>query len=317
MSDRQISKTTSIDTRQGTPRPGTAFSEIFVPKSVNRLFFQLIGALSLVVILQHGYGYSFVSALKELIANYDALLRSIFDPAELWLKPLLDRIGELLSIDVKLSWHWKYVFSLVGIYLASDVFTSFKRKRVSNTIFHALLGISVTFATGVIAGLIPIVERDYLSNLAAVAVPVGGLLTYSLLGRAYGAMFQRDTSYDKRLQALEAPTFWDAFAPRASRALARSAFGLAVAAIALLHPIVLGLPAPGLVLFAVLVVGLGIYWLAEAAVDVKFYREHEETWWSAYWRGSSVGVGVGMLNVFTSATYFFLFDIFYAFFVPR
>lgn len=268
--------------------PGNAKGEIGV----------LWAAFTLALLLRHGVGYEHSQILEQIFAKYELAMSWALD----WAKEDIEALLTSLGWHLTLQWQWKHIFSLMGLYFARDVQNAWTKGAKRSAVFHAVLGFTVALGASILSGRVPASPGDFWSAFAIATIPITGLLVYSLIGRAWGAMYERNSRYDARLEGGENLSFGVAFYPRAFRALARTAVAVGIIWFCLQAPQIVSLNSAGIVLFAGSIFFLGVYWMVEAVVDVPYSRQPGESWLAAYSRGNSAIVGAGIVSVFVRLT---------------
>jgi hypothetical protein len=291
------------------PTPRNVFTEVLWPRGSFKKVANLAVGFNLYSMIWKASGGAPTGVLQTVFELYDEKLAMVTRPFQFMSDPIVLLIGSVVGQPLQLEWQWKYLLCLLLVYFARDVQNAWSKGAEVSAMFHAVLGLLVALIASAVAGSIELVPSDFWSNFGVASVPVLGLLCYSLIGRAWGATFERNAVYDARLSALTEPTFAQAFWPRAWRAIGRSVVLIGITAF-LLQPTVMGaLPGAGVMVFAVSVFLLGLYWMVEGLVDVQYSRTEGETWLEAYSKGNSAIVGASMINVFLQSLICALLDV--------
>jgi hypothetical protein len=254
---------------------------------------RLLGALSILGLIQHGFVFGFAPVLNLLLEYYDKLLGFFLGWAEPFIKACLAHLRDYIGWPLTLYPHWKHVFVLLGIYFFREVGVG-RSCGAGYVIFNFLLGLVVALACGVVAGTIPLTRADPASNFVFAAVPILGAVVYGVIGFVWDATFLR-YRYAKDHNT-PIPTWWAHFSWGLSRIFRRSLAGLVLIWVGLQIPIVQQISSPGLAMSVVLVIAFALYWLWDGVRDGGGIRREGEPFRAAYFRSFHTQLGIAMLG---------------------
>ena len=225
----------------------------------------LVSAIAILKLVQDGFRVEFIVIFSELLKKYEEALNFVLGPIEPYVRAALKRLSALMGWHLELQAHWKSIFTLLLLYFSNDVKTASGEGRRGDAIFHLFLGLAVAFIFSVITGTVPLTTSQMSAAVLTAALPLAGLLAYSLLGISRNAIFdlerQREILNDDHL------TSWDAFRIWIRRAIWRTLGLFAIIMVGLWLPVIQHLPSPGLALLLIVMVSLALYWIGVGIRD--------------------------------------------------
>jgi hypothetical protein len=263
----------------------------------------VLGALSVVKLVQHGLHYGLGPTLQIVVDYYEHFTRVMLGWAEPYIREQLVSLSGLLSWTPHLHPHWKHIFVLMGLYFFRAAGNAFRAGYRGTALFRTLWGLAIAAVASVGAGTVPIAQDDIWANALVAAVPIVGVTVHDIGYAAWSA-----TTYRRKragLFSIPIPTWWSYFVTGMLYAMGRGVIGLAVLWIGLQMPTIQRLPSPGLTMLGVLIVGLGGYWLSLAGFQVTKIRREHETLLAALNRLAAWRHGTAILATFLGAGLFF------------
>jgi len=255
----------------------------------------ILGAMSVLALIRHGFNYGFGPTFTLLLTYYESLIHALIGWwAEPIIKAWLAALSAYFSWDLDLYSHWKHVLVLMSIYFSGDWRTLLGFGQFGRAAIFGLWGLIVAFCFSAVAGIVPEEPRDFVANAWTAGIPVAGYLTYALGGNGLIVLWRSDLS-GRRTEVF---SLW------AWQAFGRFLIGLVVVFGALQVPWVAGQRNPGLVVLGGLVIGLALYWVV---VGVRIAIERHglnEGLDDAFRNQGNVLVGMAILGSFLSAAAF-------------
>ncbi len=271
---------------------GEFFRRSMWPRGFSGRLGRILGALSILRLIELGFTSGFGSVLGLLLEYYERLLGWLVWPIEPFIKAWIAQLHRYIGWPEALYTHWKHVFVLLGIYFFREV--GIKRPYDAGTVFNLFLGLSVALTCGVLAGTIPLTKADEASNFLIGAALILGAVAYAVIGFVWDATFVRH-QYAKDRNRLT-PTWWGHFSWGLKRIFLRSLVGLVLLWVGLQIPIVQEMPSPGLAMSIVLVIAFALYWLWDGVKDGNQIRREDESRRAAYWRSLHTQLGLAILG---------------------
>lgn len=275
------------------------------PRSLFTWLGLILGAMSVLKLVEFGSDYQFSLPFHTTLNWYDTALQVLVD-AELpwWSEPLVQLFVSMLSAIVGFEFplfpHWKHTLVLMGIYFFRDAARAFKVGLRVSGIFLFFSGTLVALVSAVAVGSVPLTSVDGWANFLVAAIPVAGAALYDLGRNLWGTTFLRKSADAHRIS----PTWWEAF----SRALYFDAWrffiGIALIVAGLQIPVLQHSDSPGLILLAALVIILAIHWSLTGISSERLrwlIDQPYEPWIPTFWRTTDANLGRTMLLVFILA----------------
>ncbi len=288
-------------TNQG--EPGPAKPSGFFVRSVDSVVGAaslLMGASSVVSLIQHAFSVGFISAIQIMLDFYERLICMLIGWwAEPIIRDLLARLNALVDWDLHLYPHWKHIFVLVAVYFFRDAAASGPIKRPGGEIFLSAIGLPIAAAISIGAGCIAASPNNWRANFAIAAVAVIGVTLFDIAKLIWYAGWLRPWVAKRRGRTLE--KYWPYLTGRLHFPARTFLVGMLIAASAPAIPLVRDLPNSGLAVVLVLVLILTVYWLGVGVTRVDEVRQPGDTWWGAFRRSGPGLLGLAMLSVFIGA----------------
>src|SRR5262245_15945451 len=79
----------------------------------------ILGMLSIVTLIRHGFNYGFGPALHLVLEYYEKIMGVLFGWAEPYITARLAALRDLMGWELVLYPHWKHIFLLMMIYFSA------------------------------------------------------------------------------------------------------------------------------------------------------------------------------------------------------
>jgi len=279
--------------------------KVIWPTSWFTLFGLVLGALSVLRLVEVSFAYEFVPGIAGIINAYERVLKAIVE-IELpwWVGPAIDQLvrwlNGVLGWHLTLFDHWRHVFVLTGVYVFRNIAPPFRNGHIHTGIFNIFWGWLIALGSGIGAGSIDVAGHDALSNFLVVAIPVAGGFVYETGRGVWGMVFHRKTRAAIYAQPVKPPLVY--LGDWMRKVVYRSG-GLTLLVVA---GLVLGAfassPSPGIAMYATTVLLFAMILIGEGLWDTRtLQRKEGERWLEAFGRTYQGGHGLAMLGVFAQA----------------
>lgn len=252
----------------------------------------ILGAMSVLAIVQNALNAGFGPTLTLLLGYYENLIHALIG---WWLEPFVgtwvEAVSAYLGWSLQLHSHWKHVLVLMTIYFSGDWRTLLAFQQPIRAALFGLWGVIVALLTSVAAGTVASAAQGYTANLWIACAPVCGYLIYALGGSGLLILWRPDLLGQRGR----------VYGRWAAEAVFRFALGIVIAAVGLTLPIVAQQRSPGLVMLALLVVILALYWVVIGLLHAIGSRGADEGVADAFRRQGNARVGAAILGSFISA----------------
>ena len=293
-------------------------TNLLLPRNIPGVLGRIVGALSVTILIKHGFEFGVSRTFDLVFTYYDALLGLLFSWVEPYISVGLTWLGDLFSLNLNLHPHWKHIFVLIWIYFFRDAATDFQKGFFGSGVFLFVWGAIVALATSVASGVVAPVTGNWKAQFGIAFFPVLGAFFFTLPRRAWHVSFLRgrdgeskspnddpashpNTIFvsDRRTQpTLKKTMRWDDFLGTLFRAIARTVIGGIIIILGLHTSPIREMKSPGIFLLGVLVFLLAIYWLCIGASRVGRNRKPGESWGQVFWNQSATQLGSSMIGVF-------------------
>jgi len=276
------------------------FIKSFWPRSLFASLGLMLSAMSVLKLLEHGFAYGFGPTFTLALSYYENLVHALIGS---WAEPIVKSwLAELKTYvgDLKLYPHWKHIFVLMNFYFVRDAQTA--NLGWPTVIFTLIWGFVVATVSSIAAGTVLTTAVDVTANFAVAAIPITGMFVYDLIYMMWAATLLREQQAQEYHEAT--PTWCADMAAGLPWLVGRTVAAFALLWFGLQLPLVQQSQSPGLLMLALLVFALGLYWLGEAALGTNQLRNKEESWLSAYRRNGIASLGAAILAVFFWAALF-------------
>lgn len=275
----------------------------------------ILGAMSVLALMRHGFDYGFGPTFTLLLAYYDNLIHALIG---WWAEPIvLALLGDLsayFGLDLHLHQHWKHVLVLMGFYVSRQATSIRSMERVlawggrlqGSSLFYQSWGLATALVTSVTVGSISPSTGRFEEYLLFTGAAIAGVAVFDLGGAVWNTQF-----YRKRVASMteaQPNSWWREFEGHLFYIGRRSAVGVALALVLLLIPEVKTLQSPALAACALLTLALALEWLwlglRRAAPHFKGSvpgRAHSKAVWALE---QTPNVGAAMLGVAAWASVF-------------
>ena len=287
-------------------------TKLGTPK-VFKLLSLVLGTLSVVQLIKHGFEmHSFAAPLQLVLDYYETLVHILVGWTEPYLHALLLFIHDLTNWQLKLDPNWKHIFVLLMLF-----FGAFARHLSASTRTGAIIlwacGVIVSLATSVWLGVEPVLTEssdpvDILMHALVTAVPlfvVGLFFGGSAIWYAVDQARLRRIPWWKVLATRPAIPFFLVFLVVAIAVIAFWIGGLIGnfnSDVLLLQPL-LQIPRPLLVGLGF--IGVAAFFLVWGALNaIAYARETKRPWAREFRENAWTAVGVSMISVMGGAATF-------------
>lgn len=273
------------------------------PRSPFSWFGLILGALSVLALIQYGFDYGFGPTFKLLLTYYENLTHAVIGWwAEPIIKVWLADASNYFGINLELYPHWKHVFILMGVYFFRDVSNSYQAGDRANAFFYLICGLILSITAAVGAGTVPASENNVTSNFLIAIAPISSMLLFDLISTIWRAVW-RDESYTQ-LTPPNSKKRWDYFRVPFFHIVGRYVVAFTILSFSLQIPEIYSLENAGLFMLGVLIVVLSFYWIVLGMMHASFNSDPDASWWDTFRQSGSTGLGLSMLGVFFSALLF-------------
>jgi hypothetical protein len=253
---------------------------------------RILGALSMLRLIELGFASNFGSVIGALLEYYEKLLGWLFWPIEPLVRAWLAQLYLYIGWPKSLYPHWRHVFVLLQLYFLRNMEVS-RLYSVGFAIFNFLLGILVALTFGVAAGTFPLDKADRTSQFLFVAALILGAAIYAAIGFIWEALFVLNRWMQARSESHSA---WQHFKWGLKRIAVRSLVGFGLLGMLLNVPFIQELSAPGVVISFFLIIAFSVYWLGDGIRDARKTRRADESLVAAYLRSPFTQLGLAMLG---------------------
>jgi hypothetical protein len=273
---------------------------LLLPKTPQGWIFLFIGATSILSLIVYGTGYTLDPIVHVIISAYESILEDTLGLAEPWIKAVLLALANILEIKIELQGHWKHIFVLICIYFFKDAENAWKAGRRTAAYFHAPLGFIISCVCALAVGSIKAGSNQYWGQFWIAAIPTIGLFVYAFLGITWGSIFEKDIG--RVVGKGESHSGWHYFKERQPMAIARTLVFFIAILILLYFPIIKTMQNPGVIVFTIIVVLFGTYWIFEGVKATNVARSNAriitEPWPTTFQKSPYTMVGALMLRSF-------------------
>jgi len=256
----------------------------------------IFGTMSVVMLIQQGFGYEFVAPLQMALDGYEQAMRLLFG----WARPILESLfsdvaGWLGWSEFGLYEHWKHVWLLTGIYCFQDARTYLTTGNRASAYFHYVVGFFVAVGSACGAGSLQLMSGDATDNFLVAALPILGIACYEILSDVWMVTFWPRKPGRTWASTLANRLFEDALVVAA--ALGFTAFFVAQASVSTSW-------SSGLLALAAVVIALAVFelWIAVRRV-LRTPAQHS---WATFLSQGNTQVAAARLAVFIGAAAFLL-----------
>jgi hypothetical protein len=265
----------------------------------------VLGALSVLRLVEVSFAYEFVPSIAGVIDAYERLLKAIVE-IELpwWVGPAIDQLvdwlNDVLGLHLTLFDHWKHVFVLTGVYVFRNIAPPFRNGHIHTGVFNIFWGWLIALGSGIGAGSIDIAGQDALSNFLVVAIPVAGGFVYETGRGVWGTVFHRKTRATLYGQPIQPPLSY--FGKWMTKVVFRSGGLMLLVLLGLVFGAFAASPNPGIAMYGAMTLLFALILIGEGLWDTRtLQRKEGERWLEAFGRTYQGGHGLAMLGVFAQA----------------
>ncbi len=151
------------------------------PASFSGKLGRILGAFSMLRLIELGFTSGFGALLGMLLEYYDKLLGWLLWPIEPFIKARLAELHQYIGWPDVLYAHWKHVFVLLGLYMFREANIG-RVYGLGHVILTFLLGLITALIFGVLAGTVPLTKADQTAQFLFAAVLILGAAVYALIG---------------------------------------------------------------------------------------------------------------------------------------
>lgn len=279
--------------------------KVFWPRSWLTLLGLVLGALSLLRLVEVSFAYQFVPGIAGIIDAYERVLKAVVE-IELpwWVGPVIDQLvrwlNEMLGWHLKLFDHWAHVFVLTGVYVFRNIAPAFRNGHIHTGLFNIIWGWLIALGSGIGSGSIDVAAGGPLSNFLVATIPIAGGFIFEAGRGVWGMVFHRQTRAAIYAQPVKPPVVylgdWMRKVVYRSGSLTLLVLaGLSLGAFA-------SSPNPGIAMYATTVLLFALILIGEGIWDTRsLKRKDGEGWLEAFGRTYQGGHGLAMLGVFAQA----------------
>lgn len=274
------------------PREITRILVLLVwPKTLTGAVGRLMGVFSVLALIKYGFHFGLGAAVNFVFGFYDRLLGLAVGWTEPYLQAELLWLRKHIPLELHLHQHWKHIFVLMSIYFLREARITYQAGYRVSGIALVAWGFAVALISSVLAGAIDLVRDGPISQFLIAAIPLGGFLVFDLCDYGCDVAFFRKPSTDRPLRRVY-------FGSKLRYILIRPVIGVVVLLVALQIPLIRQSNSPGLLLLALLVCALAIFWLWRGLALVETMRIPGETRYRTYLRTGATALGLDMFAVF-------------------
>lgn len=233
----------------------------------------IMSALSILLLIQHGFKVGFVETLKSIFEYYEYWIWVLFGWIDPYIKKLLIILNNYLQFDLTLYPHWRHLYVLTSIYVGRDVFRTISIGNVWSGMLYFIFGLVFVTIISIGAGTIPLVSDQNSNDFLIVLYPIFGIWGYRLCVSAWGSIwFRTETA---RFADNPNISWWGSFISLQGTATIRSIVAIIVLLISLNTPLIQNLMSPSLAILGILFILLALHSLWGGYQDGKFLKEQK------------------------------------------
>lgn len=270
--------------------------EIIWPKGIFGKLGRVVGALSVLALIQYAFDYGFAATVMVLVEYYDNLVDALLGWATPYMDVFVVWVNSHLDFDLQLLGYWKHIFVLLGIYFFRAAAVNYSYGYPITATFGLILGFIVALGTSVAIGAWPIIGSSNVTNLLAAVIPITGIFIFDLIKQVWNATFIRAQAAE--VYQREKWTWWEFFRPNLYLVISQALGSVLLVWMVLLIPWTQKMKSPPIFALGMLIVALALYRVGIGAYEVKELRKEGESWLSTFLRTNSAGIASAMFGLF-------------------
>lgn len=257
----------------------------------------ILGAMSVLALIEYGFDYGFGPTFTLLLTYYDNLIHALVG---WWAEPIIEAwladLSAYFGWDLHLYPHWKHVFVLMEIYLLRDASLSLRIGHQGTALFDLMWGLFIAGTTSISVGVMVLTVHDQWANFVVAAVPILGVAIYRIGSSVWHVTWLRER--DAKVLRRGPGTWAEEFSSSARYVLRDTFVGIALILLGLQAPGIWQTPSPGLIVLASIALLWTLNVLRTSLLATRLIRAENEPWVRAFWRTGAANLGTSMLGLF-------------------